>query len=115
MTNQELANEYGLDEKIILEITTLLKNNSQVKESDLNNLLELVCFDYMHLDCQENLQYLSDAQIKDMLSDEDIVGDIMADKMNDLNDFTVDLPALVDEVVDLFYDKDKDYQNIYIS
>lgn len=109
-----LISEYGISEEIILKMKALIESNEKVKEKDIFQILELVCFDYMHLEVSANIDIISDGSIEEEI-DAETAKEIIEDKYDRLNDLIIDLETLTNEIVELFYDNDSKYKNVYIA
>ena len=96
---QRLSDDYGIDKKIIKYIYETLSDNEQILKKDLYELLENICFDYMHLDVQSTVDMLSDDEIHELLPDEDfsdLSNEIKDDNLDRINDLSDNIDSIID-------------------
>lgn len=94
-----LVHDYGIEASIINDIYDNLCLRKDIKEEDILELLEIICFDYMHLDVQSGIDEIPEHEIEASLNDDNLSSmakEIIEEQFDRVNDLSDDLASIIE-------------------
>lgn len=112
---EQLINDYELEKETVMEVYEQLKSRDDLKEEDIDELLELICFDIMHNDLIETINPLTDSEIAELLKEnKDIASDLIDEQIEDYDDAVVSIDTIIDQNVTEYLNNKKG-NNAYVN
>lgn len=105
---EEYVNEYGIEPSVVNNIYESLHDDERITETEIKELMPLICYDYMHLDVQSNVEILTDKKVNEMMNNEELTEmkiDMMDDELDRLNDLSTELESIININVEDYLDR----------